>query len=184
MTNHVSVDETFMEPSVSGISCFTLCICCLEPESPSNLVSNQSYSFLPQAASPRVALTKISVLVSQTIWTRMQNDIFVGSFLISAACFTILLSLDRYMYSYSNLTRFQTHWCNFLAAAQPKSAVTQITTVVIILILGCSELEIKFHYATYRVLVETAEWHHISGCFYPKYLPPTGLDRYLFDIKY
>lgn len=69
-----------------------------------------------------------------------------------------------------NLTRFLTHWCKFLAAAQPKSAVTQITSVVFILILGCSELKLKCHYATYRVPAQTAEWHRIQWVLLSKVL--------------
>ncbi len=64
------VEKTFIEPFVSGISCFCFSL----------------RSFLPQAASSRVAPTKFQFWFPK-LWTRMQNDIFAGSFLISAAWF-------------------------------------------------------------------------------------------------
>lgn len=92
---------------------------------------------------------------------------------------TNLQSLDRDKYSCIKLTRFLTHWCKFLAAVQPKSAATQITTLVIILVLGCSELEIKYHYATHRVLAERAEWHRtLSDFIQSTYSTVRGLDWY------
>lgn len=83
--------------------------------------------------------------------------------------FTILQSLDWHIYCCINTTRFPTNWRQFLAAVQTNSAVTQITTVVIILIFGVfwtwAKMPLCNTQSPGRKLNET----ELSQCFYLKY---------------